>query len=110
MYAGSIGSAPTVKAGDTVLDIAVANSISDLIPGDTVSLVSSAGCEPDEQEGADGQATACTLADHATIMAAKAKQSGGEDERDLLTVALNPQSAIRVMKAGESGPIVAVHR
>lgn len=109
LYAGSIGSAPTVKAGDTVLDIAVANSISDLIPGDTVSLVSSAGCEPDEQEGADGQATACTLADHATIMAAKAKQSGGEDERDLLTVALNPQSAIRVMKAGESGPIVAVH-
>lgn len=116
LYAGSIGSAPTVKAGDTVLDIAVANSINGLIPGDAVSLVSAVGCEPDAQETQDrengdgNQAAACTLADHATIMATKAKQSGSGDERDLLTVALNPESAIRVMKAGESGPIVAVHR
>lgn len=110
LYAGSIGSAPTVRTGDTVLDITVANSVSGLIPGDMVSLVSAAGCEPDVQERADGQATACTLADHATIMAVKAKQGENGGERDLLTVALNPQSAIRVMKAGESGPIVAVHR
>lgn len=93
-----------------MLDITVANSINALIPGDTVSLVSAVGCEPTSQEHNNEQPAACTLASQAMIMETKTRQDGNSTEQNLLTVALDPQSAIRVMKAGESGAIIAVHR
>ena len=110
LYAGSVGKTRTITTGDTVLDIAVANSINALIPGDTVSLVSAVGCEPTSQEHDNEQPAACTLASQAMIMETKARQGGNSTEQNLLTVVLDPQSAIRVMKAGESGAIIAVHR
>ena len=102
--------APTITTGDTELDIAVANSINALIPGDTVSLVSAVVFDPTSQDHYYEQPAACTLASQAMSMETKARQDGNSTERKLLTVALDPQSAIREKTAGESGAIIAVLR
>ena len=89
--------APVVPSGHTVLDVMVANGGNMLTAGDTVSLMSSGGCAE--------MAGMCTLADTALVMGL-----ANEDQGARLTVALPPDAALNVMKAGEVAAIVAVHR
>lgn len=89
--------APVVPSGHTVLDVMVANGGNMLTAGDTVSLMSSGGCAE--------TAGMCTLADTALVMGLS-----NEDQGALLTVALPPDAALNVMKAGEVAAIVAAHR
>lgn len=104
LYDGSIGDAPALAPGHTVLDVAVANNIDTVIAGDIVSLVSAFGCE--DGTGQDGL---CTVAEQATVMKNGITRST-TDGQTLLSVAITPESAIRVMKAGESGALIAVQR
>ena len=89
--------APVVPFGHTVLDVTVANGAATLYMGDTVSLMSSMGCE--EMSGV------CTLADTALVMGTADDESGA-----LLSVALAPDTALKVMEAAELGAIIAVHQ
>ena len=89
--------APVVPSGHTVLDVTVANGVAALYVGDTVSLMSSVGCE--EASGA------CTLAATALVMGTADDDSGAS-----LSVALAPEAALKVMEAAELGAIIAVHQ
>ncbi len=89
--------APVVPSGHTVLDVTVANGAATLYMGDTVSLISSVGCE--EMSGV------CTLADTALVMGTADDDSGAH-----LSVALAPDAALKVMEAAELGAIIAVHQ
>ena len=89
--------APVVPSGHTVLDVTVANGVTALRVGDTVSLMSSVSCE--EMSGV------CTLADTALVMGATDDDSGAH-----LSVALAPDAALKVMEAAELGAIIAVHQ
>ena len=90
--------APVVPPGHTVLDVTVANGVAALCVGDTVSLMSSVGCE----EEASG---VCTLADTALVMG-----TADDDSDARLSVALMPEAALNVMGAAELGAIIAVHQ
>ena len=108
-----MGNAPSVASGHTVLDITVANSVDTLIPGDTVSLMSSAGC--DQAQPNPAEPVACTLAEHAIVMGTGSndddEHSGqGGHGRRTLSLILEPTVAMRVMMAAETGVIVAVYR
>ncbi len=89
--------APVVPSGHTVLDVTVANGKTSLQAGDSVSLMSSVGCE----EVSD----VCTLASKALVMGMADDDSGVR-----LSVALDPDAALNVMKAAELGAIIAVHQ
>ena len=89
--------APVVPSGHTVLDVTMANGVTALLAGDTVSLMSSVGCE--EASGV------CTLADTALVMGSTDDDSGAR-----LSVALAPDAALKVMGAAELGAIIAVHQ
>ena len=97
LFATNARDTPVVPSGHTVLDIAVANGAATLHMGDTVSLMSSVGCE--EMSGV------CTLADTALVMGTTDDDSGA-----CLSVALAPDAALNVMKAAELGAIIAVHQ
>ncbi|MBW3094675.1 flagella basal body P-ring formation protein FlgA [Bifidobacterium sp. 64T4] len=113
LYGSSVAKAPTVMPGHTVLEIAVANNVEALIPGDTVSLVSSSGCEPASgTDAGSAEPAACTLAERATVMEVGRnddEQIGRERGRETLSLIVEPDIAMRVMTAAETGVIVAVH-
>ena len=100
---------PVVPSGRTVLQVGVSNDVSTLVAGDTVRLVSAVGCDT----GADGgmadestDASSCTLADEALVMA-RARHDGAAS---VVTMAMAPEAAVRVMASAELGAIVAVIR
>lgn len=89
--------APVVPSGHTVLDVIVANGVAALCMGDSVSLMSSVGCEE--------VSSVCTLADTALVMGIASDDSGAR-----LSVALDPAAALNVINAAEFGAIIAVHQ
>ncbi|WP_162178974.1 SAF domain-containing protein [Bifidobacterium stellenboschense] len=114
--------APVVPSGRTVLEVAVANDASTLVAGDSVRLVSAAGCASSiaEGTGTGGGETgnvgaggadepACTLAGDALVMSrARRDENGGGTS--VIAMAMTPEAAARVMASAELGAIVAVTR
>ncbi|MBT1181486.1 flagella basal body P-ring formation protein FlgA [Bifidobacterium sp. CP2] len=101
LFPGMARASPVPPAGSGVLEVAVSNDASALVPGDTVTLVSAVGCAEDEPQP-------CVLAEQALVMAqAKATREGAAGAR--LTVAMRPDEVLRVMASAELGAIVSVH-
>ena len=80
----------------------MASSVDDVLAGDQVRLVSAVGCE-----GAD-----CTLAENATVMNVGKPDAigalGGNDR--LVSFAMPPEAAAKVMELQQAGAIMAVVR
>ena len=88
--------APVAPTGTTVIEVRLASSV------DQVRLVSAVGCE-----GAD-----CTLAENATVMNVGKPDAtgalGGNDR--LVSFAMPPEAAAKVMELQQAGAIMAVVR
>ena len=89
--------APVAPTGTTVIEVRLASSVDD-----QVRLVSAVGCE-----GAD-----CTLAENATVMNVGKPDAtgalGGNDR--LVSFAMPPEAAAKVMELQQAGAIMAVVR
>ena len=94
--------APVAPTGTTVIEVRLASSVDDVLAGDQVRLVSAVGCE-----GAD-----CTLAENATVMNVGKPDAtgalGGNDR--LVSFAMPPEAAAKVMELQQAGAIMAVVR
>ena len=94
--------APVAPTGTTVIEVRLASSVNDVLAGDQVRLVSAVGCE-----GAD-----CTLAENATVMNVGKPDAigalGGNDR--LVSFAMPPEAAAKVMELQQAGAIMAVVR
>ena len=94
--------APVAPTGTTVIEVRLASSVDDVLAGDQVRLVSAVGCE-----GAD-----CTLAENATVMNVGKPDTtgalGGNDR--LVSFAMPPEAAAKVMELQQAGAIMAVVR
>ena len=94
--------APVAPTGTTVIEVRLASSVDDVLAGDQVRLVSAVGCE-----GAD-----CTLAENATVMNVGKPDAtgalGGNDR--LVSFAMPPEAAAKVMELQQAGAIMAVAR
>ena len=94
--------APVAPTGTTVIEVRLASSVDDVLAGDRVRLVSAVGCE-----GAD-----CTLAENATVMNVGKPDTtgalGGNDR--LVSFAMPPEAAAKVMELQQAGAIMAVVR
>ncbi|MCH4209039.1 flagella basal body P-ring formation protein FlgA [Bifidobacterium sp.] len=103
LIAGAMArSPPVVPAGFTVVRLQLAADSSRMRPGDTVSLVSSLGCE-DSKTGANDT---CIITDSALVMGT-ATQSG-EELGGSVPFALKPQDAVKALAAQEMGALMAV--
>ena len=85
-----------------VIEVRLASSVDDVLAGDQVRLVSAVGCE-----GAD-----CTLAENATVMNVdKPDTTGALGSNDrLVSFAMPPEAAAKVMELQQAGAIMAVVR
>lgn len=94
--------APVAPTGTTVIEVRLASSVDDVLAGDQVRLVSAVGCE-----GAD-----CTLAENATVMNVdKPDTTGALGSNDrLVSFAMPPEAAAKVMELQQAGAIMAVVR
>ena len=90
-----------IEAADPI-STHLASSVDDVLAGDQVRLVSAVGCE-----GAD-----CTLAENATVMNVGKPDAigalGGNDR--LVSFAMPPEAAAKVMELQQAGAIMAVVR
>ncbi|WP_226803233.1 flagella basal body P-ring formation protein FlgA [Bifidobacterium cebidarum] len=103
--------APMVPAGSTVMDVQLTSSIDELVVGDTVQLVSAFGCGTDADRTITNEikGDSCILADDALVMGiSTTADSSYADGRQLVSFAMAPDAAARVMQLQEAGAIVAV--
>ncbi|MBT1163499.1 SAF domain-containing protein [Bifidobacterium felsineum] len=106
--------APVVPEGTTVIEVRLTSSVDELLAGDTVQLVSALGCETDaagtnEDDDSNADHAHCVLADAALVMGInKTADTSYTDGRQLVSFAMDPDAAARVMRHQESGPIMAV--
>ena len=93
--------APLPPTGTTVIEVRLASNPDDLLPGDSVQLVSAVGCAGED----------CVLAKEALVMAiGEAEASSlGSNERQV-SFAMKPHAAAAVMELQQAGAIVAVMR
>lgn len=93
--------APLPPTGTTVIEVRLASNPDDLLPGDSVQLVSAVGCAGED----------CVLAEEALVMAiGEAEASSlGSNERQV-SFAMKPHAAAAVMELQQAGAIVAVMR
>lgn len=93
--------APVAPRGTTVIEVRLASSVEGMMAGDRVKLVSAVGCEGRE----------CTLTEDALAMSVGKSGASpfGEDQR-LVSFAMRPQAAAKVMELQQAGTIVAVVR
>ena len=94
--------APVAPTGTTVIEVRLASSVDDVLAGDQVRLVSAVGCE----------APNCTLAENATVMNVdKPDTTGALGSNDrLVSFAMPPEAAAKVMELQQAGAIMAVVR
>ena len=103
--------APVAPTGTTVIEVRLASSVDDVLAGDQVRLVSAVGCE-----GADCTPAVSTgggtLAENATVMNVGKPDAigalGGNDR--LVSFAMPPEAAAKVMELQQAGAIMAVVR
>ena len=98
LYPSDVRDAPVTPTGRTVLRVRVASDVGTIIPGDTVMLSSTAGCE---------ESSTCRLAKAALVMERPRPDRDGL-QGGTLAVALTPDEAARVMALRDAGAIVAV--
>ena len=93
--------APLPPTGTTVIEVRLASNPDDLLPGDSVQLVSAVGCAGED----------CVLAEEALVMTiGEAEASSlGSNERQV-SFAMKPHAAAAVMELQQAGAIVAVMR
>ncbi|KAA8818169.1 hypothetical protein CSQ85_10035 [Bifidobacterium rousetti] len=128
--------APVIPPGRSAIEVHVSNDVADLLPGDTISLVSAVGCttrndiipepsanaddgtaDPTDPDGTGGPAAGsetveqrqgpCTLTNQALVMRPASVDDSGDTT---IEVAVEPDAAVRVMASADAGAIVAVEQ
>ncbi|MBT1173707.1 SAF domain-containing protein [Bifidobacterium sp. MA2] len=113
MYPSLTRDAPVIPPGRSALELKVSNDVSDLLPGDVISLVSAVGCAPAEtaehlgEVGGEEKEGLCTLTNQALVMGRPATSDSGVVT---IEVAVEPDAALRVMNSADVGAVVAVQQ
>lgn len=99
IMAGMVSDAPLASDGLTLIDVPLASSPSQLIPGQSVTLIAAGPCD------GEGAAPSCVLASGALVTALP---QGEAFSSDAVTLALRPDDALAVIACAQSGtPIIA---
>ncbi len=137
LFAPMVAATPVAPTGFTVVEVRLASLAGALRPGEEIALASAAGCadsapdgmEPADDTAAPGQAIgSCTLVSRAVVMALPAREGtyggfsgsgaapsgssgSGSDAYAadaLVSLAMAPADALRVMASQEAGALLAV--
>lgn len=93
--------APRAPTGTAVIEVRLSSKPDELLPGDTVQLVSAMGCSGED----------CVLAREALVMAiGKSEVSSFNDNERPVSFAMQPPAAAAVMELQQAGAIIAVMR